>query len=310
MNEIHLMEIPPLSKIDLNLLVVLDVLLREQSVSRTADRLHLTSSAVSHALKRLRTLFDNELLVRDGRRMVPTARGQSLAEILPVLMMQLEDTLAPPEPFDPVTSTRNFRLAMPDFFASLVPQLLKVIAAQAPNVRVEMATFVPTTVLDMAQGRYDALIAPSFKQTDDLRGTVIGVWPWTVYGRKDHPAFLDWSIENWVRFPHLQIGTSSSKHPNPFDRISRKQGLSRKIGAIVPQFSMAAPILADTDLLLTVPSIAMMDTARVYELDQRSVPFDFAPFEFMLFRSATTGDQPETRWFLECILNVVNELAD
>ena len=70
----------PLSKIDLNLLVVLDVLLQEQSVSRTADRLHLTSSAVSHALKRLRTLFDNELLVREGRRMVPTARGYSPIE--------------------------------------------------------------------------------------------------------------------------------------------------------------------------------------------------------------------------------------
>ena len=75
------MSSPPLSKIDLNLLVVLDILLREKSVARTADRLNLTPSAVSHALKRLRLLFGNELLVRDGRRMVPTARGESLAEI-------------------------------------------------------------------------------------------------------------------------------------------------------------------------------------------------------------------------------------
>jgi hypothetical protein len=72
------MSAAPLSKIDLNLLVVLDVLLREKSVARTADRLNLTSSAVSHALKRLRVLFGNELLVRDGRRMVPTARAESL----------------------------------------------------------------------------------------------------------------------------------------------------------------------------------------------------------------------------------------
>ena len=76
------MDTLPLSRIDLNLLVVLDVLLREKSVSRTAARLNLTSSAISHTLKRLRILFDNELLVRDGRQMVPTEAGARLANDL------------------------------------------------------------------------------------------------------------------------------------------------------------------------------------------------------------------------------------
>ena len=128
------MTAPPLSKIDLNLLVVLDVLLREQSVSRTAARLNLTSSAVSHALKRLRMLFDNELLVRDGRRMVPTDRGQSLAEVLPPLLAQVEHALAKPNPFDPATSTRSFRLAAPDFMSSLLPHLLNQITKEALSV--------------------------------------------------------------------------------------------------------------------------------------------------------------------------------
>ena len=241
--------------------------------------------------------------------MVPTARGQNLAETLPLLMRQIEGTIATPEPFDPATSTHIFRLATPDFLASMFPQLLKVITDEAPGVRVEVATFSPTTVLDMVQGRYDALIAPSFKQNDDLRGTAIGAWPWTVYGRKGHPVFADWSLENWVRFPHLQIGTSVSSQSNPFDHALKKHSLSRKIGAVVPQFSMAAPILTDTDMLLTVPSIAMMHTAHVYDLDQRGVPFDFAPLEFTLFRSATIGDQPEIRWFHERIAAVVKEFT-
>jgi len=211
------MSAPALSKIDLNLLVVLDVLLREKSVGRTADRLNLTSSAVSHALKRLRLLFDNELLVRDGRRMLPTARGQSLAETLPSLLAQVAHTLAASEPFDPATSTRSFRLAAPDFIAPLLPHLLKVIADEASGASVELAAFSPTAALDMHQGRYDALIAPSFKQTDDLRGVELGSWPWVTFGRKDHPGFVDWSLESWARFPHLQVSASSPSGRNPID---------------------------------------------------------------------------------------------
>ncbi|MGC3940380.1 LysR family transcriptional regulator [Roseobacter sp. EG26] len=291
------MDAPRLSKIDLNLLVVLDVLLREKSVARTADRLNLTSSAVSHALKRLRVLFGNELLVRDGRHMVPTARGESLADSLPSLLTQVEHVLEAPEPFDPAYSNRTFRLAAPDFITSLLPHLLKLISEEAPGVRVELTAFSPTAVLEMGQGRFDALIAPSFKQKDDLRGTPIGAWPWVVYGRKNHPAFSDWSLETWGNFPHLQVSASASSGHSPIDRSAVEKGISRHVGAVITSFSMAAPVLTRTDLLLSVPSIAMDDAAQVYGLERRAVPFDLKPLELTLFRSATTGDQPEIRWF-------------
>lgn len=291
--------LPPLSKIDLNLLVVLNVLLREKSVGRTAERLNLTPSAVSHSLKRLRLLFENELLVRDGRRMVPTARGLSLAETLPSLLSQVEKTLAAPEPFDPSISTRSFRLAAPDFVSSLLPHLLKMISEDAPHVSVELTAYSPTAAPDMGRGQYDALIAPSFKQKDDMRGVPIGSWPWRVYGRKNHPAFSDWSLKTWGHFPHLQISSSSPSGSSPIDRAAIKKGVTRRIGAVVTHFSMAAPILARTEMLLSVPSVAMEDAACAYGLEKRELPVDMEPLELILFRSATTGDQPEIRWFHE-----------
>lgn len=303
------MSTPPLSKIDLNLLVVLDVLLREKSVGRTAERLNLTSSAVSHALKRLRVLFDNELLVRDGRRMVPTARGESLAETLPSLLSQVEHVLEAPEPFDPASSNRTFRLAAPDFTTSLLPCLLKLVSKEAPGVRVELAAYSPTAVMDMSQGRFDALIAPSFREKDDLRGTPIGAWPWTVYGRKNHPAFSNWLLESWGQFPHLQVGASPSSGHGPIDRSAINNGITRRIGAVVSSFSMAAPVLAQTDMLLSVPSVAMEDAARVYGLEQRAVPFDLDPLELTLFRSATTGDQPDIKWFHEHVVAAAKALV-
>lgn len=300
----------PLSKIDLNLLVVLDVLLREKSVGRAADRLNLTSSAVSHSLKRLRLLFDNELLVRDGRRMVPTARGQSLAETLPSLLTQVEHTLAEPEPFDPATSTRSFRLAAPDFISPLLPHLLKLITEEAPGVSVEIAAYSPTAALDMQQGRYDALVAPSFKKTDELRGVELGSWHWVTVGRKHHPAFSNWSLENWAAFPHLLVSASSPSGGNPIDLASAKLGATRNIRAVLPQFSMAAPVLSATDMLLTVPSIAMRDAAAAYGLSQRDLPFEIPPLKLSLFHNAKTGDEPELRWFRSHIAAVAQSLVE
>lgn len=303
------MKAPALSKIDLNLLVVLNVLLREKSVGRTADRLNLTSSAVSHSLKRMRVLFGNELLVRDGRRMVPTARGESLAETLPSLLARVEYILDDPDPFDPAQSTRTFRLAAPDFIACLIPRLLKAVAKAAPGVSVELDAFSPSAAIDMGQGRYDALIAPSFKQKDDLRGTPIGLWHWAVYGRKNHRAFSDWSLETWGSFPHLQVSASPQSGPNPIDRAALEGGVTRRMGAVVTQFSMAAPILAQTDMLLTVPTIAMQEAARVYGLEWRDVPFQLDPLELTLFRSATAGDQPEIKWFHEHVVAAAKALG-
>ena len=94
-----------LSRVDLNLLVVLDVLLRERSVAQAAAKLNLTPSAISHALRRLRDLFQNELLVRDGRRMVPTKRAIELSDTLPRVLNQVARTLSNPAPFDPSVAT-------------------------------------------------------------------------------------------------------------------------------------------------------------------------------------------------------------
>ena len=149
-----------LMEIDLNLLVVLDVLLREQSVTRAAGRLGRTPSAVSHALSRLRQLLGDELLVRDGRRMRLTARAEGLAETLPRALQQLARTIEDPEPFRPATSTRTLRLAAPDFIAPLVPHLLQDVGNVAPGVRVELAPLASGAVRELTEGRCDALVGP------------------------------------------------------------------------------------------------------------------------------------------------------
>lgn len=295
----------PLRDVDLNLLVILDILLQEKSVSRSAQRLHLTPSAVSHALGRLRKLFDDELLIRDGRRMNPTVRGQELSTSLPRVLRHLADTLAGPKAFDFAHSNRTFRLVAPDFIAPLV---LVEVARVAPGVRVEWNPNSSTTAQDLSQGHYDALLASSALHSDGLRKTEVGTWPWRVYGRGGHPAFEHWSLDAWSNYAHLQVGTSVMPGQGPIDKRVVDLNVTRRVTTVVPYFSMAAAVLAETDLLLSVPSVTLDSTAEKYLLESRDLPFDMPPMSLSVFRSATHGNESGVRWFLERIAAVCSEL--
>lgn len=325
MNRMHLWGL------DLNLLVVLDVLLQERSVTRAAARLGRTQSAVSHALERLREALGDELLVRDGRRMVPTARALGLAGSLPRALDLLAQGLSAPAPFAPGPSDRVFRLAAPDFFAGVLPELLAAIAPVAPRVRVELVAAGKGALRDVADGRTDGLIAPPHFSAEGLRSTPLGASRWAVFGRRDHPAFRRWSAEAWQSAPHLQVRTMEGG-PGPVDQAAARAGLVRTVGAWIPSFAMAPAILARTDLLFTAPAIAVqggavqggpvqggavqggavpefalpegaapqlaVGGAELHGLAAMPPPFELPPMPLSLHRSAVVGQEPDVAWFL------------
>ncbi len=125
-----------------------------------------------------------------------------------------------------------------------------------------------------------------------------------------HPAFADWSPKAWSDYPHLRVQTSGVRGRSPIDRRASQLGIRRVVGAIVPNFSVAAPILAQTDLLLTVPSVAMGNTAAAFHLDRREMPFDLPDMGLSLFRSAAEGDEPGVRWFLDRVAAAFSRLDE
>ena len=134
---------------------------------------------------------------------------------------------------------------------------------------------------------------------EGLRERTVGEYPWRVYGRSGHPAFESWSLDAWLSYPHLKVGPSSVRGRGPIDRRVAELGAERRVAAVVPHFSMAASVLAETDLLLTVPSVALESSRTRYGLEHREVPFEVPPMTLSVFRSATHGDEPGVRWFLE-----------
>src|SRR5258708_8136624 len=128
--------------IDLNLLVVLDALISERSVSRAANRLGLTQSAVSHALRRLRDLFGDDLLIRSAGGMDLTARAIQLAEELRVVLWQIQSMVNQRGNFDPAKSNRVFRLRVSDYVSNfLLCHLCRVMRTEAPGARLDVGHF-------------------------------------------------------------------------------------------------------------------------------------------------------------------------
>ncbi|MDB5545261.1 MAG: hypothetical protein JWO64_2410, partial [Hyphomicrobiales bacterium] len=133
-----------LATLDLNLLKALDALLRTESVSKSAQRLNVTQSAVSHALKRLRDIFGDPLLVRDGALMRATARAQALRAPLERAMGDIEALLTSVRGFDPASSQRVFRLAMSDAMTvEGLPSIVQLVRREAPNVDILVETGGP-----------------------------------------------------------------------------------------------------------------------------------------------------------------------
>ncbi|MCC0078741.1 MAG: LysR family transcriptional regulator [Rhodobacter sp.] len=154
--------------LDLNLLAALDRLIRLRSVSRAADELAITQSAMSNALNRLRQYFDDPLLVQVGRRMELTPRAQALADPLRDILVRIEAAVATPPDFDPATTTRQIGLMVSDYtLHTIVPPFLARVARAAPGLRVEIRAQRTYPGLQLERGDADLLIAPTLYCSPD-----------------------------------------------------------------------------------------------------------------------------------------------
>jgi DNA-binding transcriptional LysR family regulator len=150
-----------LNRLDLNLLVAFDALLETRSITHAAERLHLSPSATSGALSRLRKFFNDELLTQIGRRMVPTPLGESLKDSVRDCLLHVQATVEIRPQFDAATATRNFTLMMSDYVAMvLMPRVLQHLQLEAPGVRIELLATANEPWEALKRGEIDFLVLP------------------------------------------------------------------------------------------------------------------------------------------------------
>lgn len=297
-----------LRHIDLNLLLVLNVLMQEGSVSRAANRLGRTQSALSHSLKRLREQLDDPLLVKIGDRMQPSPYATALAKQLHSIFGDLQRAVGSRGGADPATSTRAFRIALPDFALNLFPQVVAQVRADAPGVTIDWVPPDESFLFELADGRIDLAIAPAWLgRPDGVAAVPIGAMQWACFGRRGHPAFADWSLQAWARWPQV-VGGINDRLRTPISDAAALAGVSRTVAATVPHFSAIAPLLAQTDLIATLPAFVMADAPQACGLAAIRLPLAVEPMPHVLAWSARHTQDPAVQWFKSRVEAVMLQL--
>lgn len=303
MNDINL------STLDLNLLVALDALLRERSVTRAARRCGIGQSAMSHGLGRLRALLGDALLVRDGRQMVPTPRGAALQEPLAALLADVRRLLAHGDDFDPATSTRRFRLVCPDLVAAALPALIEVVGREAPGVDLAVRAPVGAMADALRAGGDDLGLGPPPRDGAGLMQRVAGAVGWTVLMRAGHPAADDWGLDAWLRWPHVVVGTGDGA-PGLVDDALAAVGHRRRIGLVVPGFLTAPLVVARTDALFTAPAPFVDALAAPLGLARRPPPIALPRVPVVIAWPERLHGDAGHRWLRERVAAAVASVID
>lgn len=242
-------------KIDLHLIRVLHMVLTERSVSRAALKLGMYQPAVSAALKRLRELAGDPLLVRSGAGMVPTVAGLRMIEPAAEILRSAEVLFSEARSFDPATAHHTFSLAASDYMEpQFLPLLVARIKAQAPNSRIEIHPLSADGDYrhHLAQGHYDVVIGNWPKPPDDLHlGRLFGDEVVCLVSR-EHPAVRrGWDAEAWLAAEHVAPMPTHPGARGVIDDHLAAQGLARNIAVRCPIFGQIPAMVAGSLLVLT-----------------------------------------------------------
>jgi DNA-binding transcriptional LysR family regulator len=301
MSDVHL------GAFDLNLLVALDALLTEGSVTKAAARIGVTQSAASHALSRLRKLTGDELLVRSRDGMVPTVRAEAMRVPLRRALDELTGTLSSPRAFDPKTARVRVFIGTSDYAELvLLPGVMARLTREAPGVELRVLTPGLVPASELAAGKLDFVIMPAQSGDDSqgVRGRQLFHDRFVCVARRDHPLARrkTLSMSAFTEAAHALVSPWGQEGGYVDDALARL-GLQRKVTIAVPQFLVAPHIVASSDLLLTMAERVAEVVAGPLGLVLLSPPPELAltGFTSSLLWHERTHKDPARRWIREVI---------
>ncbi len=299
---------------DLNLLVAFDVLMRELNVTRAAEQMFITQSAMSHTLHKLRQQLDDPLLVKTPSGMKPTERALALINPVRALLAVTERLIQPPLAFDAATSQRRFVLAATDYIEFLLmPELSGLIEKTAPGIdihvkRTEMSFPVAQLEngsLDIVLGFESVLNPPAHLHRQYLFSDSMAC-----VVRQGHPLISKPpSLEKFVAVPHMLISRTGSS-VGIIDQKLAELGLERRIKLIVPHFLSAPLIVAKTDMVLSLPYRIAEQFAKIAPLAIFPVPLELPDYDLCMIWHPLRDKDPAHQWLRDKIIvigGVINQ---
>lgn len=293
-----------LRKLDLNLLVTLDVLLDECNVSRAAKKLNLSQPSVSVQLAKLRNVLEDPLLLAAPRGMQPTTRAQMLREPLKAALSSMEHVLTPQQPFAPATATQTWHIAAADYgeIAILLP-LLSKLRATAPNTRLAIVALTPADIAEQAQkGLIDLAFYIYEEAPPNMKHKRLFKDDYVLVGRTGHPQLKRTpTIKQFCNMEHVIISPNGGGFFGPTDQALEKLGLTRNVVLSVPHFLFAISVLQNTDLVALLPARLMRPPLLSQTLQVTPAPLDIPGCEMTMLWNERTHHDPAHKWLRQFI---------
>lgn len=304
------MNLASLSSADLNLLPVFQVLLEERNVTRAAGRLNLTQPAISRNLARLRQLFNDPLFTRTPKGLAPTPRAQTLALQLQQSLQDLSQLIAPAS-FVAAQATNNFRLATTDYGAQvLLPSVIQRLRVEAPHVSLEIVPWQEGLLHELDQHDIDLATCTVADAPAAVHGRGVGSDRFVCVVRDGHELVeqgLD--LERYASHPHALI-TMGGARKGAIDFLLEQQGLKRRIALRVPHFVAALALVAQSDLLLTVPYGLAISCAEQYRLQILPLPMPQDDFTYSIIWHERHMKDPGHIWLRQLVFEQLTQTLD
>ncbi|MFA6094989.1 MAG: LysR family transcriptional regulator [Candidatus Paceibacterota bacterium] len=299
---------------DLNLLVAFDVLMRELNVTRAAEQMFITQSAMSHTLHKLRQQLDDPLLVKTPSGMKPTERALALINPVRALLAETERLIQPPLEFDAATSQRRFVLAATDYIEFLLmPELSGLIENIAPGIDLQVkrtessfpVSQLESGSLDVVLGFESVLLPPAQLQNQYLFSDKMAC-----VVRRNHPLLSKPpSLDDFVAVPHMLISRTGS-NVGVIDQKLAELGLERRIKLIVPHFLSAPLIVAKTDMILSLPYRIAEQFTKIAPLAIFPLPLELPDYDLCMIWHQLRDKDPAHQWLRDKIIAICRNIDE
>jgi len=298
-------------KLDLNLLVALDALLTECSITRAAERVHLSQSAMSNSLGRLRDYFDDELLVQVGRKLELTPRAEVLREAVRDVLVRIDTSITAQPQFDCKTSDREFRLCISDYtMVVLMPQVLALAARQRSTARFRLLPQVSSPALALEHGEADLLVIPKAYCTPDhpVETVFTDEFVCVVWNQSSHVR-EGMSFERYAGARHAVMQPVNTDHPSFESWFVQRYGLSRHIEVTTYSLSALPFLVVGTELVATVHSMLVKAVSGALPIAVLPVPLPMPAFEQAMQWHKHRSLDPGLLWLRRLMQQAAQDIA-
>lgn len=311
-----------LHRIDLNLLVYLDVLLRECNVTQAANQLGLSQPAMSNGLRRLRDLFNDPLLVRTSDGMTPTARALELEPLVRDILSGIERAIQPTSEFDPMDAKQVIRVMASDYAEStLFPAVLQQLRELAPGLTLDVMTPSDVSFLDVERGKIDLVINRFDQMPQSFHQITLWTDSFACLLSRDNPILERFDLESYLAANHIWVsktgmGVGVGVDPDDVQRLGwvdhalDAMGKKRNIRVFTRHYQAAMTLAEQNDLIVTLPTRATWlkrDNPRVVV---RDCPFTVPPLELKMAWSPLLQHNPAHRWVRQLITQIARDLKE